>query len=487
MTAPLSPAEATRAGALYVPVLLALVAGIWRRARPIARMFPATLLAGLWTLPSLLLLQQLNLRAQWWSYAPGSAASLSGMPLELYLGWAVLWGIVPALVPGAGAAGAKAPLGVARLFVGLKPHASTLMNVGSSVKPGASSLPTSQRPERPGASGLLHGAGYFRILISAVVLFGFDLVMMPACKAAVTLGPGWLWGEAVALGLVLLPALVLAVATERNTHLGLRATLQLVLAAGLFLYWIPEVTFALSHTHARAIAWRVALPVAVLLALPGLGGILEFAQRGRGTPIPYDPPVRLVTSGIYRYLANPMQLSCVLVMLAWAALLRNAWLLVPALFAVVYSAGIAAWDEGEDLRLRFGQGWVEYRKQVHDWLPRLAPYHAGPPARLYYAHSCVACSQVGRWLAARRPVGLELLAAESLTQTPQRLMYVPVAGAPEHGTRAFARALEHVHLGYALGAIALRLPGPAHLVQLVMDASGFGPQVIAGACELEES
>ncbi len=440
MTPTISQSELTRAGALYLPVLLALMAGIYQRSRPSARIFPATLLSALWPLPSLLLLQQVNLHAHWWTYAPGSAAMLLGMPVELYLGWTVLWGVLP-------------PLAL---------------------------LPLCER-----FTDSIGGRGRLALPLAAFLLIVFDLTLMPACRAAVTLGPRWLLGEGMAVLLVLLPALVLARATQRNTHLEVRAALQLLLAGGLFLYWIPELTATLSHTPLRVnAAYRLWLPLAGVLALPGLGAVVEFAQRGRGTPIPYDPPVRLVTSGIYRYVANPMQLSCSLVMAAVAGLFSNAWLLIPAALSVVYSAGIAAWDEGEDLRARFGQPWVEYRREVHNWLPRLSPYADGAPGKLYFAHSCAACSQVGGWVAAQHPAGLQLLAAESLADTPTRLLYVPATGNPDRGTRAFGRALEHLNLGYALAGILLRLPGPAHLVQLVMDTSGFDAQTLAGAsCE----
>jgi protein-S-isoprenylcysteine O-methyltransferase Ste14 len=437
----ISQAELTRAGALYVPVLTALGGGIWHRMRPAPRVFAATLLSMLWTLPSLLMLQQLNLRAHWWSYTPGSAAMLSAMPLELYLSWAVLWGAVPslALLPACAAIARK--LNVRRM-----------------------ALP-----------------------FAATVLVLVDLALMPACKDAVVLGPHWFAGEAVAVVLVLLPALALARYTQRQTHLFVRATLQALLAAGLFLYWIPKLTATLSHTSLRPLpGWRLLLPFLLLLALPGLGAVLEFAQCGGGTPIPYDPPARLVSSGIFRYVANPMQLSTTLLMLAWAALFRNAWLLIPALLSVIYCAGLAAWDEGEDLRVRFGEPWLAYRRSVHDWRLRLAPYHAGEPARLYYAHSCVACSELGQWLAGQHARGLELLAAESLAQAPRRLLYVAPTGEQEHGTRAFARALEHLNLGYALVGTLLRLPGPAHLVQLVMDVSGFDAQTPPVSCEDEK-
>jgi hypothetical protein len=40
------------------------------------------------------------------------------------------------------------------------------------------------------------------------------------------------------------------------------------------------------------------------------------------------------------------------------------------------------------------------------------------------------------------------------------------------GVAAVARALEHLHLGWALVGFALRLPGVNQIVQLLVDASG---------------
>jgi protein-S-isoprenylcysteine O-methyltransferase Ste14 len=269
--------------------------------------------------------------------------------------------------------------------------------------------------------------------------------------------------------------------------------MQVLLAAGLFLYFVPELAFALRPGRGWApwlqmAGWQrqLALQLLLLLALPGLNAVAEFAGRGMGTPIPYDAPTRLVTSGLYRYCANPMQVSCGLAMLLWAALLRNPWLLLAALLAIVYSAGIAEWDEGQDLANRFAGEWRQYRAQVRSWIPRWKPYHAGPPACLYVAATCAPCTEVRAWLQARTPRGLEIFDAESLPAgSIRRLRYDPADGtAAVEGVRAMGRALEHLHLGWALAGAALRLPGIWQLVQLLMDASGFGPRDLEGhACE----
>jgi hypothetical protein len=207
---------------------------------------------------------------------------------------------------------------------------------------------------------------------------------------------------------------------------------------------------------------------------------MEFADRGQGTPIPYDPPPRLVTSGIYRYCANPMQLSCTLTMLAWTGLLRNGWMLLATGISVVYSAGIAEWDENEDLSRRFGQNWRAYRSAVPIWWFRWTPYHAGPPALIYISRTCGPCSQIRVWLEKRIPKGLEIVDAETLPAgSIRRVRYDPADGGEMvDGVRAIGRALEHLHLGWALLGMWLRLPLLWRVIQLLTDASGLGPRDI---------
>jgi len=219
-----------------------------------------------------------------------------------------------------------------------------------------------------------------------------------------------------------------------------------------------------------------------------VSAVMEFAQRGGGTPIPYDPPVRLVRSGMYRYVRNPMQISCAVVMLAWAGLLRNGWLVVAAGISIAYSAGIARWDEAEDLRGRFGKEWVAYQRQVRNWVPKWRPDSSGEPAVVYLARTCEVCSELRRWIERREPRGLVIRDAEELevgaTGVIRRLRYVDGSYEVE-GIRAMGRVLEHVHLGWALLGCAIRLPGVWWGIQLVMDASGLGPRELPSRCEVK--
>src|SRR5262245_13280975 len=83
-----------RAVSLYLPIAAALTLAAWRR--PTRRQALGMLLGFLWCAVSLLALQFLNLRFDFWSYH-ATGGLLRSMPVDLYLGWAVLWGVVPVL------------------------------------------------------------------------------------------------------------------------------------------------------------------------------------------------------------------------------------------------------------------------------------------------------------------------------------------------------------------------------------------------------
>jgi hypothetical protein len=85
---------ALRLVALYVPLALLGLAWLWRRPAPRAR--TGALLATLWNVPSLLALQALANLFDWWHFAPGGPALL-GQPVDVYLGWLILWGPLPAI------------------------------------------------------------------------------------------------------------------------------------------------------------------------------------------------------------------------------------------------------------------------------------------------------------------------------------------------------------------------------------------------------
>ena len=99
-----------------------------------------------------------------------------------------------------------------------------------------------------------------------------------------------------------------------------------------------------------------------------------FAARGKGTLAPWDPPTRLVVSGPYRYVRNPM-ISGVLMILAGEALVHGSltlgfWFLGFLVLNQIYFMIL----EEPMLESRFGEDYRRYKKAVPRWIPQLRPF-----------------------------------------------------------------------------------------------------------------
>lgn len=268
----------------------------------------------------------------------------------------------------------------------------------------------------------------------------------------------------------LVPGLLLARWTVTGRHLTTRAVMQGALAVGLMV--VLPITLSAVPTHS---GWTLGL-VAQLTMAPAVAvtaAVREFAQAGRGTPLPYDPPIRLVRSGPYAYVRNPMQVGMAAVYLLLGLL--DPRFLIGAVVAVSYGAGLAAWHEDVQLRGLHGEEWARYRSAVRPWLPRARPYAGTPTAVVWIAGGCDRCSPVAGWIIRRAPVALTVRAAETHPTGLRRMAYERSDGVRAEGVAAWAHAAGHLHLGWALAGWTLLLPGPGRFAQLCMDTFGAGP------------
>lgn len=145
-----------------------------------------------------------------------------------------------------------------------------------------------------------------------------------------------------------------------------------IIVPGTFGVYIP---MAIARaTGAKAVGfgffWLIGFGSLMLGALIYLVCVMEFAVRGRGTPAPIDAPKRLVVSGLYRYVRNPMYVGVLAVVLGLTFLTRSAELLgYAALLALVFHTFIR-WYEEPALRRQFGAEYEEYCSAVGRWVPR---------------------------------------------------------------------------------------------------------------------
>jgi len=301
-----------------------------------------------------------------------------------------------------------------------------------------------------------------------------DVIFMPRLEPLVMLGENWLVGEIVLVLCALLPALILARLTETDRQPVLRTCFHALGWGGYMLLVLPACVLAWegrdyvdSLRNASEARWVMALAIGLPSLLIGWAAAHEFALVGRGTPIPYDPPKRVVTSGPYASIANPMQLTSALVMAALAILTGSnaAWSL-PMTF-LIFDGVFASWYNRAHIALAMPDDWTRYREAVRDWRFRYRPYIART-ATLHFPDSG-RDSRALAWLMRRAADGLEIdVAPARPTTRRQRITYV--SSDPDLdavGIAAFGRALEHLGGIPAFVGWILRLPGANQLAEFV--------------------
>lgn len=116
----------------------------------------------------------------------------------------------------------------------------------------------------------------------------------------------------------------------------------------------------------------------IVLILLGVAALLEcffrFAWLGFGTPAPVAPTQRLIVSGLYRHVRNPMYVAVVTIVLGQALLLgQSRLLLYGAAGWLVFHLFVLTYEE-PTLRRQFPDDYARYTRAVPRWIPRVRPW-----------------------------------------------------------------------------------------------------------------
>lgn len=112
-----------------------------------------------------------------------------------------------------------------------------------------------------------------------------------------------------------------------------------------------------------------------LIALFLIGWSVQNFLKVKGTPVPFNPPPQLVTSGPYAYTRNPMLTGVFALLFGLGLFLGSVSLLFvfTPLFIYINYWEIKAIEEPELVK-RLGQDYIAYRKTTPMFFPRFSSY-----------------------------------------------------------------------------------------------------------------
>lgn len=130
----------------------------------------------------------------------------------------------------------------------------------------------------------------------------------------------------------------------------------------------------------KIISLAFSLEFILMLFLLALGFFLViwtmrlFAAVGKGSPAPWDPIDKLIVTGPYAYVRNPMLSGVFCILFAEALFFQSQALLIYTLIFIAINAMYFPLSEEKGLLKRYGEDYAEYKRNVPRFLPRLIPY-----------------------------------------------------------------------------------------------------------------
>ncbi len=152
-----------------------------------------------------------------------------------------------------------------------------------------------------------------------------------------------------------------------------------VMVIPIFFAFIPyKIVSSPNHTHLFDIGIFRYLGWASIF-----GGVViyfwcshSFVFFGKGTPMPFSPTKKLLVTGLYRFVRNPMYLAALLVLAGETLLFQSRGLFIYCLILFgVFHFQVLALEEPY-LKEKFGDTYKQYCKAVRRWIPRRKPYYA---------------------------------------------------------------------------------------------------------------
>ena len=145
----------------------------------------------------------------------------------------------------------------------------------------------------------------------------------------------------------------------------------IILPIGLIEYSLSINTLNADVLISGLLNWRLFGVFGLFGLFLSLWTVVIQVTRGLGTPIPFDPPKKLLVDAPYSYCRNPMYLGGIIFYFGICVFIGS-W---KAFFIVIQIAALISvyikFLEERELESRFGQTYIEYKRQTPFLIPRI--------------------------------------------------------------------------------------------------------------------
>ena len=125
-------------------------------------------------------------------------------------------------------------------------------------------------------------------------------------------------------------------------------------------FYLPEPTIYTDHIL-LTLGSIVFFSFGILMLF---GCITQFATKGKGTLAPWDPTRRLVVSGPYRFVRNPMIIGVISIIIGEALFFNSIVVLVWAVVFFTINSIYFEFFEERRLETKFGEDYLDYKEAV---------------------------------------------------------------------------------------------------------------------------
>ena len=140
--------------------------------------------------------------------------------------------------------------------------------------------------------------------------------------------------------------------------LGAVIIVAIVLARAVPLSW-PGV----DDTPARVVGLGIGV-----LGLALMAWAVLTLWRHKTTVLPHQASDALVTDGPFRYRRNPIYIADVMILLGFAELTKNIWIVIGAIAFIPLVTWLAILPEEKHLEARFGDAYRDYKEKTRRWI-----------------------------------------------------------------------------------------------------------------------